>query len=89
MTVEQVTGNSLAEEQRQRIFEPLSLQHTYAVPMQMIEGPQAHGYSKGTDQTEVAMSFAFATANIVNQAATDPNDLATQVFDVLLSQQER
>jgi D-alanyl-D-alanine carboxypeptidase len=65
MIVEQVTGHTLGQELRQRIFEPLALRHTYAVPEETVAGPQAHGYSKGDDQTDVAMSFAFATANIV------------------------
>jgi D-alanyl-D-alanine carboxypeptidase len=65
MIVEQVTGHTLGQELRRRIFEPLGLQRTYAVPEDTVAGPLARGYSKGDDQTDVAMSFAFATANIV------------------------
>ncbi|HEU5101216.1 MAG TPA: serine hydrolase [Roseiflexaceae bacterium] len=65
MIVEQATGRPLAQELRQRIFEPLGLHATYALPDDTVEGPQARGYSKSVDQTDVAMSFTFAAANIV------------------------
>lgn len=65
MLVEQATGRPLAQELRQRIFEPLGLRATYALPDDTVEGPQAHGFSKSVDQTEVAMSFTFGAANIV------------------------
>jgi D-alanyl-D-alanine carboxypeptidase len=65
MIVEQATGRPLAQELRQRIFEPLGLHSTYALPDDTVEGPQARGYSKSVDQTNVAMSFTFAAANIV------------------------
>jgi D-alanyl-D-alanine carboxypeptidase len=68
MLVEQVTGNSLAAEQRRRILEPLELRETYFAPQEPVVGPQARGYSKGDDHTAVAMSFGFAAANIVSTA---------------------
>jgi peptidoglycan/LPS O-acetylase OafA/YrhL/CubicO group peptidase (beta-lactamase class C family) len=68
MLVEQATGNSLAAELNTRIFEPLELANTYSVPADTIDGPMAHGYSETVDLTSVAMSFAFATANIVTTA---------------------
>jgi peptidoglycan/LPS O-acetylase OafA/YrhL/CubicO group peptidase (beta-lactamase class C family) len=65
MLVEEVTGDTLADALKSRIFEPLGLEHTFSVPPDAVTGPQAHGYSENTDQSEVALSFAFATANIV------------------------
>ncbi|MFP4437821.1 MAG: serine hydrolase [Chloroflexaceae bacterium] len=66
MVVEAVTGNSLAAEMRQRIFEPLGLESTFFVPDEAIEGPFATGYIQSTSQRDVAMSFAFGTANLVS-----------------------
>ncbi|MBK9712492.1 MAG: serine hydrolase [Kouleothrix sp.] len=66
MIVEQATGHTLAQEMRRRIFDPLELAQTFFAPDEAIEGAQARGYSNGVDQTKVAMSFAFATANIVS-----------------------
>jgi peptidoglycan/LPS O-acetylase OafA/YrhL/CubicO group peptidase (beta-lactamase class C family) len=65
MLVEQVTGNTLAAEIRARIAEPLGLEATFSTPPDEVEGPMARGYSEGVDQTDVAMSMAFGTANIV------------------------
>ncbi len=69
MIVEQVTGNTLAQEMRMRIFEQLELDHTFFVPEEEVQGTQAHGYSHGTDQTNISLSIAFATANIVSTAS--------------------
>jgi D-alanyl-D-alanine carboxypeptidase len=66
MIVEQVTGNSLAAEMRARIFEPLELHQTFFVPDEQVDGQQARGYRMSYDQTNVSLSFAFATANIVS-----------------------
>ena len=68
MVVEAVTGNSLAQEMRARIFEPLGLTSTYFAPDEAVEGPYARGYTNSRDSTAVAMSFAYATANIVSTA---------------------
>jgi peptidoglycan/LPS O-acetylase OafA/YrhL/CubicO group peptidase (beta-lactamase class C family) len=68
MLVEQVTGQSLAAEMRQRVFEPLALQHTVVLPEEDAPTSLAHGYSQGTDITSASMSFAFATGNIVSTA---------------------
>jgi D-alanyl-D-alanine carboxypeptidase len=68
MLVEQATGNSLAVEVRRRILEPLALRATYFAPEEQVAGPQARGYSKSDDHTEIAMSFGFAAANIVTTA---------------------
>jgi D-alanyl-D-alanine carboxypeptidase len=68
MIVEQVTGNSLAQEMRRRIFEPLALEHTYFPPDEELPETIAHGYAGSDDQTAMAPSFAFATGNIVSTA---------------------
>jgi D-alanyl-D-alanine carboxypeptidase len=66
MIVEAVTGRPLAVEMRERIFEPLSLESTYFAPDEPIEGPFATGYGGSRVQRDVAMSFAYATANLVS-----------------------
>jgi peptidoglycan/LPS O-acetylase OafA/YrhL/CubicO group peptidase (beta-lactamase class C family) len=68
MVVEAATGNTLAEEMRARIFEPLGLDSTYFNPDEPVEGPFAAGHFRAAEQRSVAMSFAFATANIVSTA---------------------
>jgi D-alanyl-D-alanine carboxypeptidase len=94
MIVEEATGNSLAHEMRQRIFEPLGLEQTFFVPDETIEGVQARGYSGAVDQTRVAMSFAYATANIVStagdvrqfiQALLDGQLLAPETLHMMLT----
>ena len=66
MLAEQVTGHQLADELRTRIFEPLKLDRTYFILDGAGPEGMAHGYSNTLDQTDVAMSFGFATANIVS-----------------------
>jgi D-alanyl-D-alanine carboxypeptidase len=68
MIVEQVTGNTLAHEMRQRIFTPLGLENTFFPPDETVDGAAARGYRHGSDQTGLSLSFAFATANIVSTA---------------------
>jgi peptidoglycan/LPS O-acetylase OafA/YrhL/CubicO group peptidase (beta-lactamase class C family) len=94
MIVEQATGNSLAHEMRQRIFEPLGLEQTFFTPDEAIEGTLARGYSGAVDQTRVAMSFAYATANIVStagdvrqfiQALLDGQLLKPETLDMMLT----
>jgi peptidoglycan/LPS O-acetylase OafA/YrhL/CubicO group peptidase (beta-lactamase class C family) len=68
MLVEQVTGRTLAQEMRSRIFEPLELRHTFFAPDETIDGAQARGYSGNVDQTNASMTFVFGTANIVSTA---------------------
>jgi peptidoglycan/LPS O-acetylase OafA/YrhL/CubicO group peptidase (beta-lactamase class C family) len=68
MVVEAVTGNTLAQEMRARIFEPLGLEHTYFTPDETIAGPFATGNTRGTVQRNVAMSFGYGTANLVSTA---------------------
>jgi D-alanyl-D-alanine carboxypeptidase len=65
MIIERITGHRLDQELRQRIFTPLGLHGTYAVPAEAVEGAQARGYSKSDDRTDAAMSFTFGSANIV------------------------
>lgn len=68
MLIERVTGAPLAAELERRIFTPLGLEATYAVPPDRVDGPQARGYSRGEDLGEVSLSFAFGTANLVTTA---------------------
>jgi D-alanyl-D-alanine carboxypeptidase len=68
MIVEQVTGNTLAHEMRQRIFVPFGLKHTYFPPDDTVQGTVARGYRQQVDQTNISLSFAFATANLVSTA---------------------
>jgi D-alanyl-D-alanine carboxypeptidase len=68
MIVERVTGNPLAAEMRARIFEPLGLDGTYFTPDEAVPDTMSRGYAQGIDQTNVAMSFGFATANLVSTA---------------------
>jgi D-alanyl-D-alanine carboxypeptidase len=44
MIIEQVTGNSLEEEVRKRIIEPLGLKNTYFPKTPDLQGEYAHGY---------------------------------------------
>jgi D-alanyl-D-alanine carboxypeptidase len=53
---------------RERIFEPLELEATYFPQEEAVEGPYARGYARTQDQSDVALSWAFATANIVSTA---------------------
>jgi D-alanyl-D-alanine carboxypeptidase len=69
MIVERVTGNSLAHEMKQRIFEPLRLENTFFAPHDAVQGQQAHGYMHQTDQTDISLSIVFATANLVSTAS--------------------
>lgn len=69
LIVEQVTGNPLALEMRQRIFEPLGLSATFFQPDEPVPDTASRGYSENIDRSAVAMRFAFATANLVSTAA--------------------
>lgn len=79
MIVEAATGNSLGEEMRNRIFTPLEMEQTHFAPDEEVPEPWARGYSQGTDQTAVAMSFAYATANLVSTAG-DMDRFAAALF---------
>jgi D-alanyl-D-alanine carboxypeptidase len=68
MIVEQLTGNTLAHEMRQRIFAPLGLDNTFFPPDETVRGAMARGYRQRHDQTNISLSFAFATANLVSTA---------------------
>jgi D-alanyl-D-alanine carboxypeptidase len=66
MVIEEVTGHSLAHEMRERIFIPLGLEHTFFAPDDEVRGMVARGYRHRNDQTNLSLSFAFATANMVS-----------------------
>jgi D-alanyl-D-alanine carboxypeptidase len=69
MIAEAATGQPFEVLMRERIVMPLGLEGTFFVPQESISGMQARGYSRTTDQTGVAMSFGYATANIVSTAS--------------------
>lgn len=79
MLIEQVTGNTLGQEVHQRILAPLEMAETYVASEEPVQGAQAHGYAKGDDQTDVAMSFAFGTASIVT-TSSDLSRFGTALF---------
>jgi D-alanyl-D-alanine carboxypeptidase len=64
MLVERVTGQPLAQQVRQRIFDPLGMRHAAFLPQEPEPAMLAHGYSYENDLTTSSMSFAFATANL-------------------------
>ncbi|NJM05578.1 serine hydrolase [Candidatus Gracilibacteria bacterium] len=68
MIAEAASGRTLAVEMRERIFTPLELDATYFPQEEAVEGAYARGYARTQDQTGVALSWAFATANIVSTA---------------------
>jgi len=80
MIAEQVTGTTLGQEMRQRIFEPLELTRTFFAPEQAVQGEQARGYSNAIDQANAPMSIVFATANIVS-TADDVRRFAEGLFE--------
>ena len=68
MLVEQVTGKPLAEEMRQRIFDPLQLTHTFFAPDEPLTGELAEGYIDSSDRSDVSMTFVYATGNLISTA---------------------
>lgn len=68
MLVERVTGQTLAQQVRQRIFGPLGMRHAAFLPQEPAPANLAHGYSYEHDLTRSSMSFAFGTANLAMTA---------------------
>ncbi|MBC8160349.1 MAG: beta-lactamase family protein [Roseiflexaceae bacterium] len=66
MIAEQVTGRTLGQEMRDRIFTPLGMSETYFDPEDVVEGPRARGYRGEADVFAISLSIVFATANIVS-----------------------
>jgi peptidoglycan/LPS O-acetylase OafA/YrhL/CubicO group peptidase (beta-lactamase class C family) len=64
MLVERVTGQPLAQQVRQRIFDPLGMRHAAFLPQEPAPDMLARGYSYENDLTASSMSFGFATANL-------------------------
>src|SRR5574341_505059 len=78
LIVEKVSGRSLAQEYRDRIFLPLHLSATSAPPSHRIEGRHAHGYyvfnkPPAQDVTAVSASAAWGNGDIISTA----DDVAT------------
>lgn len=71
MIAEQVTGQTLAQEIHQRIFEPADMTSSYFAPDEAVPAPYARGYSKTADQTNISLSIVFATANLVSTVADE------------------
>jgi D-alanyl-D-alanine carboxypeptidase len=64
MLVERVTGQPLAQQVRQRIFDPLGMGQAAFLPQEPAPPALARGYSYENDLTSSSMAFAFATANL-------------------------
>ena len=71
MIAEQVTGRTLAQEIRQRIFEPAGMASSYFSPEEEVSSPYARGYSQSADQTNISLSIVFATASLVSTVADE------------------
>jgi peptidoglycan/LPS O-acetylase OafA/YrhL/CubicO group peptidase (beta-lactamase class C family) len=80
LLIERVAGSPLAAELDRRIFTPLGLEQTYAVPPDSVDGPEARGHSRSEDLSEVSLSFAFGTANLVT-TADDLRRFGEALFD--------
>jgi CubicO group peptidase (beta-lactamase class C family) len=87
MLIEKVTGRSLAQEMRERIFAPLDLQHTFFPPEEAVNGTVAQGYIGGSDRVELSMSFVFATGNLVS-TVNDLRHFADALFGGRILQPE-
>lgn len=79
MLIEAVTGRSLADETRQRILDPLGMQHTFAVPDEVPDEQLPQGYVNTTRIPEAPVTFVFGTAHIVSTAA-DMQRFAAALF---------
>jgi D-alanyl-D-alanine carboxypeptidase len=89
MLVEKITGRTLAQEMRQRIFEPLDLDETFFAPDEEIQGPQARGYAATVDRSNAPMSFAYATANLVSTAGDVQQFIQALMYGELLQAETR
>ncbi len=70
----------MAQELRTRIFEPLGLEHTYSVPEDTVAGPQARGYSKGDDQTDVGYVASPSRLRISSPTVDDLGRFGSALF---------
>jgi D-alanyl-D-alanine carboxypeptidase len=80
LVVERVTGNTIGEELRRRIFAPLRLRGTSFVPGMRIAGRHAHGYAPSAhdgivgslasarDRSTASASWAWAAGAVVSTA---------------------
>jgi D-alanyl-D-alanine carboxypeptidase len=68
MVVEKATSETLAQQIRERIFEPLGMTDAAFLPQESAPEGLAHGYASNTDITDASMSFAFATGNLAMTA---------------------
>ena len=87
MLVEQVTGRTLAQEMRQRIFDPLQLTRTFFAPDEPLQGNLAQGHIEDSDRADVSMTFVFGTGNLVS-TADDLRRFTDALFEGRLLQPE-
>jgi D-alanyl-D-alanine carboxypeptidase len=87
MLVERVTGQPLAQNVRERIFEPLGMRHAAFLPQEPLPALLARGYSYENDLTSSSMSFAFATGNLA-MTASDLERFGRALFSGELLQTE-
>ena len=80
MLVEEVTGRTLAEEIRERILDPLEMKQTVFPPDEPEHDDQARGYVGRLAQEHGAMSFVWATGNMVSTTG-DLHRFARALFD--------
>jgi D-alanyl-D-alanine carboxypeptidase len=66
MLVERVTQRTLAQEIRQRILNPVGLTQTFFAPDEAARGRRVHGYAGGKDLTNLNLSYAWASGNLVS-----------------------
>jgi CubicO group peptidase (beta-lactamase class C family) len=68
MMIEKVTGQSLAQEMRSRIFDPIQMSHTYFAPDETPPTRVAQGYIDFSDRSNLSMTFVYGTGNVISTA---------------------
>lgn len=66
LLVEEVTGNSHAQEIRSRILEPLGMDRTFFPPDEELPETLPTGYFNAEDHSDNSVSAAYATSNMVS-----------------------
>lgn len=90
MLVEKLTGQSLADAYKQRIFQPLGLQHTsYVTPDVTISGVHAHGYLTPDDSSQPLVDATEQTVSWAQSAGAviSTGDDLNRFFSALLTGQ--
>ena len=86
LTIEKITGQTLATELSQRIFRPLELSHTSLPSTPALPGRSAHGYTpEGADTlhdiSHISPSILWAAGGIVSTPRTLPRSNARSSRD--------